>query len=111
METGNDVSGAASVREMREGLRLKSRLNLWVEWREHGETLSAQGYTVDISPKGCLAIVAQGFAVGQKLVVQNELNGKSAEATLIWRGHEGPKGWELGLELAEGAMDFWGVEF
>ena len=111
METGKDLSGVASVREMREGLRLKSRVNLWVEWREHGETLSAQGYTVDISPKGCLAIVPQGLAVGQKLVVQNELNGKSAEATLIWRGHEGPKGWELGLELAEGARDFWGVEF
>jgi hypothetical protein len=43
--------------------------------------------------------------------VQNELNGKSAEATLIWRGHEGPKGWELGLELGEGAGDFWGVAF
>ncbi len=58
-----------------------------------------------------MAIVAQGFPVGQKMVVKNELNGMSAEATLIWRGHEGPKGWELGLELANAGADFWGVEF
>ena len=111
MGTLNEASYVASIRDMRAEPRLYLRMNLWVEWREHGETLSAQGYTVDISPKGCLAIVAQGFAVGQKLVVQNELNGKSAEATLIWRGHEGPKGWELGLELEDAAGDFWGVEF
>jgi hypothetical protein len=109
--TVNEASYVASIRDMRAEPRLYLRMNLWVEWREHGDTLSAQGYTVDISPKGCLAIVPQGLAVGQKLVVQNELNGKSAEATLIWRGHERPKGWELGLELEDGAGDFWGVAF
>ncbi len=111
MGTVNEASYVASSRDVRGEPRLYLRMNLWVEWREHGETLSAQGYTVDISPKGCLAIVPQGLAVGQKLVVQNELNGKSAAATLIWRGHERPKGWELGLELEDGVGDFWGVEF
>ncbi len=109
--TVNEASYVASIRDMRAEPRLYLRMNLWVEWREHGETLSAQGYTVDISPKGCMAIVPQGLTLGQKLVVQNESNGKSAEATLIWRGHERPKGWELGLELGEAAGDFWGVAF
>jgi len=107
----NDVSYATNMRHMRAGIRLNSRINLRVEWKEHRQTLSADGYTVDISPKGCLAIVAQGFPLGQKMVVTNALNGKSAEATLIWRGHEGRQGWELGLELESPAADFWGVEF
>ncbi len=107
----NDVSYTTKMRHMRAGIRLNSRVNLRVEWKEDGETRSADGHTVDISPKGCLAIIAHGFAVGQKMVVTNPLSGKSAEATLIWRGHEGRQGWELGLELESPAADFWGVEF
>ncbi len=107
----NDVTYATRLRHMRVGIRLNSRINVRVEWKEDGQALSAHGYTVDISPKGCLAIVAQGFPLGQKMVVTNTLNGKSAEATLIWRGHEGRQGWELGLELESPAADFWGVEF
>jgi len=111
VEFANDVSYATKMRHMRTGIRLNARINLRVEWKEHRETLSADGYTVDISPKGCLAIVAQGFPLGQKMVVINVLNGKSAEATLVWRGHEGRQGWELGLELERPVADFWGVEF
>ena len=73
--------------------------------------MSANGYTVDISPKGCMAIVAQGFPLGQKMVVTNVLNGKAEVATLVWLGHVGRQGWELGLELESPALDFWGVEF
>ena len=107
----NDVSYATRMRHIRSGIRLNSRINLRVEWKEDGQTLSADGHTVDISPKGCLAIVAQGFPLGQKLVVTNISNGKAAEATLIWRGHEGRQGWELGLELESAPAGFWGVEF
>jgi len=30
---------------------------------------------------------------------------------LVWRGHEGRTGWELGLELRDPSPDFWGLEF
>jgi len=96
---------------MRAGGRLNSRVELTVEWEEGGKTLRAKGYTVDVSPKGCMAIVEQGLTVGQKLRLVNGMSGKTAEATLIWRGHEGRKGWELGLELAGSDEDFWGVGF
>ena len=98
-------------KQIRAGIRLNSRVELNVEWEEGGKTLRAKGYTVDVSPNGCLAIVEQGFPIGQKLRVVNGMSGKSAQATLIWRGHEGRKGWELGLELEGSARDFWGVEF
>jgi hypothetical protein len=96
---------------IRSGERLNSRVQLTVEWEEGGKTLSASGYTVDISPKGCMAIVEQGLPVGQRLKVVNGMNGKTAPATLIWRGHEGRKGWEVGLELEGMDRDFWGMEF
>ena len=96
---------------MRSGARVNSRVKVEVEWEERGETHHAEGYTVDISPKGCLAIVPQGFAVGQKMRLRNWSNSRESEAMLIWRGHEGRSGWELGLELVKPPQDFWGVEF
>ena len=107
----DSLAEEARKKQIRAGIRLNSRVELTVEWSEGGRTLSAPGYTVDISPKGCLAIVEQGLLIGQRLRLVNGANGNSAPARIIWRGHEGRKGWELGLELESGAEDFWGVEF
>lgn len=96
---------------MRTGARVNSRVNVTVEWTEDGKEHQAEGYTVDISPKGCLAIVPQGFALGQKLKLKNASNHKESVAILIWRGHEGRSGWELGLELVQPPEEFWGVDF
>jgi len=115
---GVDVSASSEMnyalrmlQYMRAGSRVNSRVKLELEWKEGGTTHKVEGYTVDISPKGCLAIVPQGFAVGQKLRLKNASTQKEVEAILIWRGHEGRTGWELGLELEHPPMDFWGVEF
>ena len=91
--------------------RLNSRVAVAVEWTDAGQNLRAEGYTVDISAKGCLAVVPQGFNVGQKLRFVNLTNQISCEAVLVWRGHEGRTGWELGLELQEPSPDFWGLDF
>jgi len=66
---------------------------------------------VDISPRGCLAIFPQGLTVGQRLKLINGVNQNSCEAILVWRGHEGRGGWELGLELKQSEADFWGLDF
>jgi hypothetical protein len=58
-----------------------------------------------------MAVVPQGFAVGQRMKLTNSSNGRTSEATLIWRGHEGRTGWELGLELENAPAEFWGVQF
>lgn len=106
-----DMSFEARMRYIRSSGRLNSRVAVAVEWTECGQSLRADGYTVDVAPKGCLAVVPQGFAVGQKLRLINLTNQISCEAVLIWRGHEGRKGWELGLELQEPSADFWGLDF
>jgi hypothetical protein len=109
--TGNNTSYEARMQQIRASVRLNSRVPLVVEWTEGGQQHSETGYTMDVSPKGCLAIVPQGFAVGQKLRLKNKVNGNEADAVLIWRGHEGRAGWELGLELQSSSHDFWGVDF
>ena len=101
----------ARMQHLRAGVRLNSRVNIIVEWNEGGQLHSEKGYTIDVSPKGCLAIVPQGLVVGQRLRLRNRVNGQEADAILIWRGHEGRAGWELGLELQNAPEEFWGVEF
>jgi len=56
-------------------------------------------------------VVQQGFVVGQRLRLINQVNQLASEAVLVWRGHEGPSGWELGLELQQAVKEFWGLEF
>jgi hypothetical protein len=106
-----DVSCEPRLRHIRSSGRLNSRVAVAIEWTDGGRSLRAEGYTVDVGAKGCLAVVPQGFAVGQKLRIINLTNQISCEAILIWRGHEGRTGWELGLELQEPSPDFWGLDF
>ena len=91
--------------------RLNSRVRIAIEWSEGGRVLRAEGYTKDISPKGCMAVVPQGFVVGQRMRVVNLINQLSIEGVLVWRGHEGPAGWELGIELEQATEEFWGLDF
>ena len=106
-----DSSFGMRLGDVRSGARLNSRVAVAVEWTDAGQSLRAEGYTVDIGAKGCLAMVPKGFGVGQKLRLVNLTNQISCEAILIWRGHEGRAGWELGLELQEPCPDFWGLDF
>lgn len=111
MLTVNESDFATRMKHIRAGSRVNSRVPILVEWEEKGEQHSVKGYTVDVGANGCLAIVPQGFAIGQKLRLVNTVNKESAAAVLIWRGHEGRTGWELGLELQDASEEFWGVEF
>jgi hypothetical protein len=106
-----DMSYEMRMRQLRSSARLNSRVAVAIEWEDAGRSLRAEGYTIDIAPKGCMAVVPQGFAVGQKLRLTNLTNQISCDAVLIWRGHEGRAGWELGLELQEPSADFWGLDF
>jgi len=106
-----DTNFGLRLGDVRSSSRLNSRVAVAVEWTDAGQSLRAEGYTVDIGAKGCLGRVEHGFGVGQKLRLVNLTNQISCEAILIWRGHEGRAGWELGLELQEPCPDFWGLDF
>ncbi len=106
-----DTSSETPRKNIRSSGRLNSRVAVAIEWTDAGKSLRAEGHTVDIGAKGCLAVVPQVFSVGQKLRLVNLTNQISCEAVLVWRGHERPTGWELGLELQEPSPDFWGLDF
>jgi len=108
--SSSDVSSELRLQQLRAGKRLNSRVPISVEWTELGRPYSAQGWTIDVGPKGCLAVVPQGFVIGQRLKLVNLVNKNSCEAILVWRGHEGHTGWELGLELQGPGEDFWGLD-
>jgi len=108
---GSEHSFEVRMQQLRAGKRLNSRVAVAVEWEENRSRHTAQGWTIDISPNGCLAVVPQGFPVGQKLDLVNLVNKSVSKAILIWRGHEGRAGWELGLELQDPPDDFWGLDF
>lgn len=99
------------LRHIRGSGRLNSRVPVAVEWTEAGQSKRAEGFTVDIGAKGCLAVVPKDFGIGQKIQLVNLTNHISCEAVLVWRGHEGRTGWELGLELQNPSPDFWGLDF
>jgi len=90
---------------------VNSRVPIAIEWEEAHERHSAQGWTVDISPKGCLVVVPQGFPLGQKFDLVNLVNKSVCKTVLVWRGHEGRTGWELGLELQNPPENFWSLDF
>ena len=101
----------ATGKEIRGTARLNSRVRVAIECKEHGQVIRVEGYTKDISPKGCLAVVPHAFAAGQKVRVINLVNQNASVGYLIWRGHQSPAGWELGIELHEPTQDFWGLDF
>jgi hypothetical protein len=107
---GNIFGLEAGEQTVRAGVRVNSRVPVAVEWTDGGRVLRAEGFTVDTSTKGCLAVVPQPFAVGQRMKVVNLQNKNVCDAVLVWRGHEGRSGWELGLELRGADLDFWGVD-
>ena len=108
MKLAEDTKPGREGVPQRAAVRVNSRLRIAVEWSEGGQTRRAEGYTRDISPKGCLAVVPQLFSVGDRLRLLNLENKNACEALLVWRGHEGRAGWELGLEFQHAAVGFWG---
>src|SRR5260370_1289409 len=47
--------------------RLNSRDHVAIEWTVGGQRLRAEGYTADVSPKGCLPLDAQRFVTSPRV--------------------------------------------
>jgi hypothetical protein len=107
----NGVNSAARPDYMRAAIRVNSRVKVVLDWTVDGQRYTVEGYTVEVSPKGCMVVVPQEFVVGQRLRLTNPANNCWCEALLIWRGQDGRKGWEVGFELEDPPTDFWRVEF
>ena len=90
--------------------RLNSRVPVAIEWTEGKQTFRTDAYTVNVSPRDCLARVTRGFAVGQRLRLINLANQNCCDVVLVWCRNTDRRSWELGLELQESGLDFWGLD-
>jgi hypothetical protein len=109
----NSISANAnspSDRGKRRGVRVNSRVPIALEWIAAGEIRSREAQTRVVGPYGCLAVLKQSLDVDQKIQVTNLVSRRANPAVVVWRGLERTEGWELGIELINPEMGFWGLE-
>src|SRR6202035_1416435 len=99
-----------SGREKRRGVRLNSRVPIALEWDAGGQMHRGETKTRVIGPYGCLPVLPQDLQVDQRIQVVNLVSSKAIPAAIVWRGHQGAEGWELGIELINPDMGFWGLD-
>ena len=106
MVRSNPLTG----REKRRGVRVNSRVPVSVEWNSQGESLRGEAKTRVVGPYGCLIVLPQGLAIDQRIRVTNLVSSQTNPGVVVWCGNEGAEGWELGVELINPEMNFWGLD-
>lgn len=91
---------------------MNSRVPVAIEWVESKATPPHQehAHTRVVNFYGCLLVSPQAMPLEQRLVVTNLANQRSIGAVVVYAGNKRVDGWELGVELVEPSMDFWGLE-
>jgi len=100
----------AKFEERRRGVRMNSRVPVAVAWDSEGATESAQAHTRVVGPYGCLLVFPRNLPLDQRIRITNLANQQTLPAVVVWKGKERPEGWELGIELVNPPMDFWGLD-
>jgi hypothetical protein len=96
--------------EKRRGVRLNSRVPIAVEWGAGKDLIRGEAQTRIVGPYGCMAVLEQSLDVEQRIQIINLITSKTNAAVIVWRGHQGAEGWELGIELIDPDMNFWGLD-
>ena len=94
----------------RRGVRVNSRVPVAVEWDSARGMQRGEAQTRVVGPYGCLVVLPHNLEVQQQIQVTNLVNELSNPAVVVWRGNERAEGWELGIELINPEMGFWGLE-
>jgi hypothetical protein len=80
-------------------------------WRDSlGAEQRRNAHTCIVSPYGCLVVLRENLGLDQPLQLTNLANSQTAQAIVVWKGREGAEGWELGIELLQPEMGFWGLD-
>lgn len=81
-----------------------------MEWSADGAAHRGEARTRVVGPYGCLVIHPEALGVKQQLQITNLVSRQSNPAVVVWKGKHQTGGWELGIELINPAMNFWGLE-
>ena len=96
--------------EKRRGIRVNSRVPVALEWDSGAQSLRKEAHTCVVGPYGCMVILPQNLELEQKIRLTNLVSHLSNPGVVVWRGAERPEGFELGIELINPQMGFWGLE-
>jgi hypothetical protein len=97
-------------REKRRGVRVNSRVPISVEWAAGGQSLRRETQTRVVGPYGCMLVLPMNLEVEQSIQLTNMVNKKTNSGVIVWRGQERAEGWEIGIELINPQMGFWGLD-
>lgn len=110
-KVGREAALEAKYRERRRGVRMNSRVPVAIEWEGDGEEkFREEANTRVIGLYGCLAVLRHNLPMEQRVQLTNLWNGQTNPAVVAWKGAERAEGWELGLELIDPDVAFWGLE-
>jgi hypothetical protein len=111
MRNSEFIGAHAHGREKRRGVRLNSRVPVTIEWEgTNSQSCAEKAHTRVVGPYGCLLTIPADIAVEQSVRVTNLANNVSNPGVVVWRGQKQSDGWEIGIELIQPEMDFWGLE-
>ena len=96
--------------EKRRGVRVNSQVRVALEWDSDGQLRRGEAHTRVVGPYGCMVVMAQNLDVDQRIQVTNMVSSQTNPAVVVWRGKERAEGWELGIELINPQMNFWGLD-
>lgn len=90
---------------------MNSQVHIALDWQaSDGAAIHEEAVTRMVSPYGCLVVLPHDLQLEHRLRLTNLDNGLAIDAVVVWRGNERAEGRELGLELVNPEMDFWGIE-
>jgi hypothetical protein len=96
--------------EKRRGVRVNSRVPIALEWKAGGELQRKEAQTCVVGPYGCMVVLPTHLEVEQAIQLTNMVNRETNPAVIVWRGQQRAEGWELGIELLNPQMGFWGLD-
>ncbi len=69
-----------------------------------------KAHTRIVGHYGCLLVIPQELQLEQRIRLTNLANNQTIDAVIVWKGNQRVEGWELGIELVNPDMGFWGLE-
>jgi hypothetical protein len=112
MPLGVDLPLDLRMRDKRRGPRMNARVPVAILWNE-GSGASSQletGFTRVVNTYGCLLVSPKEISLRQRLRLANLATRAEADGVVVWKGSRRPDGWDLGVELVDADLNFWGVE-
>ncbi|MFZ0214048.1 MAG: hypothetical protein WBE20_16110 [Candidatus Acidiferrales bacterium] len=91
---------------------MNSRVPVALEWPENqqGHIHSENAHTRTVNFYGCLLVCPEAMPLELRLRLTNLTNHRTIGAVVVYQGNQRVDGWELGVELIEPDMDFWGID-